>query len=68
MAEMSLKERLMLLKKTKSNLMGSAHHTRAREGTMLKTRLRELLGIEAPIILAPMETCTSAELAAAVSN
>ena len=35
---------------------------------MLKTRLRELLGIEAPIILAPMETCTSAELAAAVSN
>ena len=35
---------------------------------MLKTRLCELLGLEVPIILAPMGTCTSAELAAAVSN
>jgi NAD(P)H-dependent flavin oxidoreductase YrpB (nitropropane dioxygenase family) len=35
---------------------------------MLKTRLSELLGVEVPIILAPMGTCTSAELAAAVSN
>jgi enoyl-[acyl-carrier protein] reductase II len=35
---------------------------------MLKTSLCELLGIDVPIILAPMGTCTSAELAAAVSN
>jgi enoyl-[acyl-carrier protein] reductase II len=35
---------------------------------MLKTPLCDLFGIEAPIILAPMGTCTSAELAAAVSN
>jgi enoyl-[acyl-carrier protein] reductase II len=35
---------------------------------MLKTPLCDLFGIELPIILAPMGTCTSAELAAAVSN
>jgi len=35
---------------------------------MLKTRLCDVFGIEVPIILAPMGTCTSAELAAAVSN
>lgn len=35
---------------------------------MLKTPLCDLFGIEIPIILAPMGTCTSAELAAAVSN
>jgi nitronate monooxygenase/enoyl-[acyl-carrier protein] reductase II len=35
---------------------------------MLKTPLCDLLGIEVPIILAPMGSCTSAELAAAVSN
>ncbi|MGC1445497.1 MAG: nitronate monooxygenase family protein [Xanthobacteraceae bacterium] len=35
---------------------------------MLKTPLCDLFGIEVPIILAPMGTCTSAELAAAVSN
>jgi enoyl-[acyl-carrier protein] reductase II len=35
---------------------------------MLKTPLCDRLGIEVPIILAPMGTCTSAELAAAVSN
>src|SRR5712691_12685553 len=35
---------------------------------MLKTSLCDLLGIDVPIILAPMGTCTSAELAAAVSN
>jgi enoyl-[acyl-carrier protein] reductase II len=35
---------------------------------MLKTRLCDLLGIDVPIILAPMGTCTSAEFAAAVSN
>jgi enoyl-[acyl-carrier protein] reductase II len=35
---------------------------------MLRTPLCDLFGIEAPIILAPMGTCTSAELAAAVSN
>jgi NAD(P)H-dependent flavin oxidoreductase YrpB (nitropropane dioxygenase family) len=35
---------------------------------MLKTSLCELLGLDVPIILAPMGTCTSAELAAAVSN
>ena len=35
---------------------------------MLKTPLCELFGIEVPIVLAPMGTCTSAELAAAVSN
>jgi NAD(P)H-dependent flavin oxidoreductase YrpB (nitropropane dioxygenase family) len=35
---------------------------------MLKTPLCDLLGIEMPIILAPMGTCTSAEFAAAVSN
>ena len=35
---------------------------------MLKTPLCDLYGIEVPIILAPMGTCTSAELAAAVSN
>ena len=35
---------------------------------MLKTPLCDLFRIEVPIILAPMGTCTSAELAAAVSN
>jgi enoyl-[acyl-carrier protein] reductase II len=35
---------------------------------MLKTPLCDLFAIEVPIILAPMGTCTSAELAAAVSN
>jgi len=35
---------------------------------MLKTSLCDRFGIEVPIILAPMGTCTSAELAAAVSN
>jgi hypothetical protein len=35
---------------------------------MLKTPLCDLFGIEMPIILAPMGTCTSAELAAAVCN
>ena len=35
---------------------------------MLTTPLCPLFGIEVPIILAPMGTCTSAELAAAVSN
>src|SRR5262245_29091377 len=35
---------------------------------MLKTPLCHLLGIDVPIILAPMGTCTSGELAAAVSN
>ena len=35
---------------------------------MLKTPLCDLFGIEAPIVLAPMGTCTSAELGAAVSN
>jgi NAD(P)H-dependent flavin oxidoreductase YrpB (nitropropane dioxygenase family) len=34
---------------------------------MLKTSLCERLAFEVPIILAPMGTCTSAELAAAVS-
>jgi enoyl-[acyl-carrier protein] reductase II len=35
---------------------------------MLHSRLCDLLGIETPIILAPMGTCTSAEFAAAISN
>ncbi|MFY9837758.1 MAG: nitronate monooxygenase [Xanthobacteraceae bacterium] len=35
---------------------------------MFKTPLCDLFGIDVPIILAPMGTCTSAELAAAVSN
>ena len=35
---------------------------------MLRTRLCDLLGIEVPIILAPMGSATSAEFAAAVSN
>jgi len=35
---------------------------------MLKTPLCDVLGIDVPIILAPMGTCTSAEFAAAVSN
>jgi enoyl-[acyl-carrier protein] reductase II len=35
---------------------------------MLKTPLCDLFRIEVPIILAPIGTCTSAELAAAVSN
>ena len=35
---------------------------------MLKTSLCDVLGIEVPIILAPMGSCTSAELAAAISN
>jgi len=35
---------------------------------MLKTPLCDVFGIDVPIILAPMGTCTSAELAAAVSN
>ena len=38
------------------------------EGIMLKTPLCGLLGIDVPIILAPMGTATSAEFAAAVSN
>src|SRR5499427_6080186 len=38
------------------------------DDTMLTTPLCSLFGIEQPIILAPMGTCTSAELAAAVSN
>src|SRR3984893_15605848 len=40
----------------------------ARKETMLKTPLCDLLGIDVPIILAPMGTCTSGEVAAAVSN
>src|SRR5262249_56109818 len=36
--------------------------------TMLKTPLCDVFGIDVPIILAPMGTCTSAEFAAAVSN
>jgi enoyl-[acyl-carrier protein] reductase II len=36
--------------------------------SMLRTPLCDLFGIEVPIILAPMGSCTSAELAAAVSN
>ena len=35
---------------------------------MLKTPLCDLFGVDVPIILAPMGSCTSAELAAAVSN
>ncbi len=35
---------------------------------MLKTRLCQLLGLEVPIILAPMGTCTSAELVDALSK
>jgi enoyl-[acyl-carrier protein] reductase II len=35
---------------------------------MLNTSLCDILGIDVPIILAPMGTCTSAEFAAAVSN
>jgi enoyl-[acyl-carrier protein] reductase II len=35
---------------------------------MPKTALRDLLGIEVPIVLAPMGSATSAEFAAAVSN
>jgi NAD(P)H-dependent flavin oxidoreductase YrpB (nitropropane dioxygenase family) len=35
---------------------------------MLETPLCDLLGIDVPIILAPMGTYTSGELAAAVSN
>jgi len=36
--------------------------------SVLKTPLCDLLGLEVPIILAPMGTCTSGEFAAAVSN
>src|SRR5260370_13882836 len=42
--------------------------SRPGDDAMLKTPLCDLFGIEVPIILAPMGTCTSAELAAAVSN
>ena len=35
---------------------------------MLKTPLCDVFGIDVPIILAPMGTCTSAEFAATVSN
>ena len=35
---------------------------------MLRTQLCDVFGIDVPIILAPMGTCTSAEFAAAVSN
>lgn len=35
---------------------------------MFKTPLCDLFGVDVPIILAPMGSCTSAELAAAVSN
>jgi hypothetical protein len=45
-----------------------ACESQAGDDTMLKTPLCDLFGIEVPIILAPMGTCTSAELAAAVSN
>jgi enoyl-[acyl-carrier protein] reductase II len=38
------------------------------KATMLKTPLCDLFGIEIPIILGPMGSCSSAELAAAVSN
>lgn len=38
------------------------------QNAMLRTRLCDLLGIDVPIILAPMGSCTSAELAAAASN
>src|SRR5204862_4541777 len=37
-------------------------------GAMLKTSLCDLLGIDVPIILAPMGSATSAEFAATVSN
>jgi enoyl-[acyl-carrier protein] reductase II len=40
--------------------------TRSRQ--MLKTPLCDVFGIDVPVILAPMGTCTSAEFAAAVSN
>jgi hypothetical protein len=39
-----------------------------RRQAMLTTPLCDLFGIDVPIILAPMGTCTSAELAAVVSN
>src|SRR5215468_6485810 len=39
-----------------------------RRRAMLTTRLCDLFGIDVPIILAPMGSCTSAELAAAASN
>src|SRR5260370_39745034 len=42
--------------------------SRPGDDPMLKTPLCDRFGIEVPIILAPMGTCTSAELAAAVSN
>lgn len=35
---------------------------------MLRTALCDIFGIDAPIVLAPMGSCTSAEFAAAVSN
>jgi len=35
---------------------------------MLKTRLCQLLGLKVPIILAPMGTCMSAQLVAALSK
>jgi nitronate monooxygenase/enoyl-[acyl-carrier protein] reductase II len=35
---------------------------------MLRTALCDVFGIDAPIVLAPMGSCTSAEFAAAVSN
>jgi enoyl-[acyl-carrier protein] reductase II len=44
------------------------HKFEGGQATMLKTRLCDILGIEVPIILAPMGSATSAEFAAAVSN
>jgi NAD(P)H-dependent flavin oxidoreductase YrpB (nitropropane dioxygenase family) len=45
-----------------------APQTRPGGDAMLKTPLCDVLGIDVPIILAPMGTCTSAEFAAVVSN
>src|ERR1043166_3963283 len=52
----------------KSSRFRPGHRRHLEIAHMLNTTLCDLFGIEVPIILAPMGTCTSAELAAAVSN
>src|SRR4029450_3164068 len=51
-----------------SSYAKSGTNAKPKEDTMLRTPICGLLGVEVPIILAPMGSATSAEFAAAVSN
>ena len=59
---------LLIYATAQTLLADFAPQTRFGVVTMIKTLLCDVLGIDAPIILAAMGTCTSAEFAAAVSN